>query len=170
MVAGNGDPQLLDLEELISGATQLQNRNGVAVVMLDPDKFLAALRSGSMRAQLGQGTPSGLVAIEKTLFDERVVRAAATVYPATLMDMRGSWERSFEVENLHDQSVTVHLIASRVNREQAGDVGESAIIAANTTETVHTDKWANWMGLRAVYGTAPTDGHLTITGMGHFFQ
>ena len=170
MVSKHEDPQLLELDRLIRSAPQLQNRNGVAVVLLDPDKFLAALRSGSMRAQLGQETSSGLTAREVILLEDRVVRNASTVYPVRLMDMRGSSERSFEVENLHDQAVTVHLIAARVNREQAGDVGESATIAANTIETVHTDKWANWMGLRAVYAADPTSGTLKITGMGHFFS
>lgn len=99
------------------------------------------------------------------LFDRKKIRDTGTYYPRLLLDLSNADGWGFEVDNRHNQAMTVELIGgSGGSPASAGLVGVSATIASSTKEPVATNIWLPWLGIRVTYSASPTEGDLEITG------
>ena len=104
--------------------------------------------------------------MEKKIFDRHAIRDANDHHPLDLVPIHEARGRAFfDVDNDHDQQLTVEIVGSGVNDPAGAPLtGSTGTIAANTRRSVVTDIWAPWLGLVARYSTPPTTGSLTIEG------
>ena len=100
------------------------------------------------------------------LFDSLAIRDTVSQRPILLIPVVVTRGRSlFVVNNELDQAVDFTIVGDQINNPAgAPDIGGTATIAANTRESISTDIWAPWLGIRAVAAAAPTSGGLTVDG------
>jgi hypothetical protein len=99
------------------------------------------------------------------LFDRLTIRDIVNHFPLDMLPLAKARAWGFTVYNDHNQALTVTLIGGSSPEPAAnGAVAAGSSIAANTREPVATDVWLAFLGLRASYAIAPTDGTLTIEG------
>ena len=114
-------------------------------------------------------SPRLFVSDPVTLFDRVAITDVLTHRPVLLLPigearMFAGWV--LEIDNQLDQSLTADLIGSILNDPaNAGDVGISSTIGANTFQPIINDTWVPFLGIRLTAAVAPTSGFVTVRGV-----
>lgn len=99
------------------------------------------------------------------LFDAQAIRDVLVHRPLVLLNLEMAKFWAFDADNRLDQAVTIAMVGSLVNDPaNAGDVGLSSTLAANTRQPVINGTWAPYVGLTVTAPVAPTSGSITIRG------
>lgn len=176
-------PQMIkDIEEALDRATILQQQPGdPPVILILPRSQVSDILAAPPPvdengvADIGKSPAAGIEdPVPVLLFDGVEIRDTASHRPLesdALLDLRGARNWSFEIQNDHDQAVTVEVIGGS-NRTPAGMglLGISVAIAANTIEPIATDIWLPFMALQTSYSVQPASGSLTIRGFRQLFS
>lgn len=129
----------------------------------------APLKPGAPAAVLEPTGPRLFVSDPVTLFDRVAIRNTLSHRPVILLPiglarMFAGWV--LEIDNQLNQALTADLIGSILDDPaNAGDVGLSSTIGANTFQPIINDTWVPFLGIRLTAAVAPTTGFVTVRGV-----
>ncbi len=172
-----------DIERALRNAQMLQSSDpsDPNVLVIIPRSQAAEILSEPVPSNHGRGvadigkTPAAGIEAPSDIvfFNAEAITDTNNHRPPSgaVMDLRGARNWSFEIQNDHDQAVTIEIIGgSNRSPDAMGLLGVSVAIAANTVEPIATDIFLPFMSLQASYAVGPGSGTLTATGARQLFS
>ena len=166
-----------DIEEALTRATMLQQHDGgdPPVLLIVPRSQASDLLAIPGPNENGVVDIGGADTVPVVIFDALEIRDGNNHRPAevtSVLDLRAARYWSFEIQNDHDEALTIELIGgSNRTPDGMGLLGVTLVIAANTIEPIATDIWLPFMSMQASYVTSsPTSGSLTARGFRQVFS